>query len=91
MLPNLAGRYTHCSRHRGTKKPQQQSIVFERSMARTYIEQLSQAYATFFDSYSESPLLRIETDQLDLVQDTDAQDEVIGRITAAVTAKDSRP
>ncbi len=64
---------------------------FERSMARTYIEKLSQSYASFFDNYSESLLLRIETNQLDLVQDTDAQDEVIARITVALAAKDNRP
>lgn len=64
---------------------------FERSMARTYIEQLSQAYARFFDSYTESPLLMIETDKLDLVQDAEAQDEVIERITVALDESNSRP
>src|SRR5205814_1698629 len=62
---------------------------FERSMARTYIEQLSGAYSRFFDGYNESPLLMIETDQLDLVQDSGAQDVVIARITAALAGSDS--
>jgi deoxyguanosine kinase len=64
---------------------------FERSMARAYIEQLSGAYSRFFDGYDESPLLMIETDQLDLVHDSGAQDEVIARITAALAGSDSIP
>src|SRR5947199_318055 len=48
---------------------------FERSMERPYIERLSQVYESFFDTYSESPLLKIETDDLDLVRDVKAQQE----------------
>ena len=58
---------------------------FERRMARTYIEQLSEVYARFFESYNESALLKLETDHLDLVQDAGAQDEVISRISAALS------
>jgi deoxyguanosine kinase len=56
---------------------------FERSMERPYIERLSQVYESFFDTYSESPLLKIETDDLDLVRDVKAQQETISMIDAA--------
>ena len=56
---------------------------FERSMERPYIERLSQVYESFFDTYHGSPLLKIETDNLDLVRDVEAQQATISLIDAA--------
>jgi deoxyadenosine/deoxycytidine kinase len=61
----------------------QRDRSFERSMERAYIERLSQVYDSFFDTYSESPVLKIETDNLDLVRDVEAQQATISLIDAA--------
>jgi deoxyadenosine/deoxycytidine kinase len=56
---------------------------FERSMERSYMERLSHVYESFFDTYTESPVLKIDTDNLDLVRDVKAQQETISMIDAA--------
>ena len=56
---------------------------FERSMERSYMERLSHVYESFFDTYTESPVLKIDTDNLDLVRDVKAQQETISMIAAA--------
>ncbi|CAA9346135.1 Deoxyadenosine kinase @ Deoxyguanosine kinase [uncultured Leptolyngbya sp.] len=57
---------------------------FERNMEVAYIEQLRETYDRFFASYTESPLLMIQTDDLNLVNDEQAQQAVMGRISAAL-------
>lgn len=41
---------------------------YERTMEREYIASLAQAYDAYFGAYSASPVLKIETDELDIVQ-----------------------
>lgn len=60
----------------------QRDRPYERSMDRGYITRLAEIYETFFDAYRETPVLRIDTENLDLVRDPGAQQEVIGRINA---------
>jgi deoxyadenosine/deoxycytidine kinase len=57
---------------------------FERNMEVGYIEQLRETYDQFFASYTESPLLMLQTDDLNLVYDEQAQRAVMGRIGAAL-------
>ncbi len=57
---------------------------FERNMEVAYIEQLRETYDKFFAGYTESPLLMIQTDDLNLVYDEQTQQAVMGRISAAL-------
>lgn len=41
---------------------------YERTMEREYIASLAQAYDAYFGAYNASPVLKIETDELDIVQ-----------------------
>ncbi|MEA2576058.1 MAG: hypothetical protein QOH93_3356 [Chloroflexia bacterium] len=58
----------------------QRDRSFERNMDPRYIEHLSEVYEHFFDRYSETPLLKIETDHLDLIRDAAAQQRIIDLI-----------
>ena len=61
----------------------QRDRSFERNMDPHYIEHLSGVYERFFDGYSDTPLLKIQTDHLDLVRDAAAQQEVIRAIVGS--------
>ncbi|HEX8600129.1 MAG TPA: deoxynucleoside kinase [Chloroflexia bacterium] len=58
----------------------QRDRSFERNMDPRYIEHLSRVYEQFFEGYSDTPVLTIETDHLDLIRDTAAQQRVIEAI-----------
>jgi deoxyguanosine kinase len=62
----------------------QRDRLFERSMDRDYIARLAGEYESFFGSFTASPHLTLDTDHLDLVRDTQAQQDVIEMITAAL-------
>lgn len=57
---------------------------FERDMDRQYIADLRDAYDQFFAGYSDTPLLTVTTDALNLVRDPQARGHVIGQIRAAL-------
>jgi deoxyguanosine kinase len=58
---------------------------YERQMERDYIATLNDEYEKFFDDYFQGvPVLRIETGELDIVSDADAQGEVEQRIRKAL-------
>ncbi|HEY4691015.1 MAG TPA: deoxynucleoside kinase [Anaerolineae bacterium] len=57
---------------------------YERSMDRAYIESLRLAYDGFVAAYSECPVLAIDTDPLNIVQDTEAYALIRERIRAAL-------
>lgn len=57
---------------------------YERGMDRAYINDLRLAYDGFIAAYSESPVLAIDTDDLNIVQDTEAFERVRERIRAAL-------
>ena len=59
--------------------------TYEREMDRNYIAALRQAYENIFAAYTETPLLIIETDELDFVRHPSDLDEVEQRIRAALT------
>lgn len=62
----------------------QRDRPFERNMERGYIEGLREAYDRFFAHYTESPVLPIETDALNLVRDAEARAHVLGTIRATL-------
>lgn len=62
----------------------QRDRSFERSMDPAYIANLRDVYEHFFSRYSDSPMMRIETEELDLVRDRSAQQAVISRIKRAI-------
>lgn len=53
---------------------------FEREMERDYIEQLNQAYNHFFFHYTDSPLLVVNTNAIDFVNNTDDFEDLRKRI-----------
>jgi len=57
---------------------------YERNMSRAYMEDLRQAYERFFATYGGGPVLAIDTNDLNLVSDTEARAAVIGRVRAAL-------
>ena len=69
----------------------QRDRPFERNMDRGYLEQLHDAYAQFFAGYTETPVLEIETDMLNLVRDEAARAHAIGLIRAALEGYQQQP
>ena len=57
---------------------------YERGMDRGYIESLRLAYEGFFTAYTQSPVLVIDTNHLDIVGDTEAYMSVRERIRSAL-------
>jgi deoxyadenosine/deoxycytidine kinase len=64
---------------------------FERDMDRQYIADLRDAYDGFFAGYSETPLLTVTTDALNLVRDPQARSHVVGQIRAALAGYQQPP
>lgn len=64
---------------------------FERRMDRGYIAALHDAYEQFFTSYTDAPVLSIETDELNVLQDPEALQAVVGQIRAALAGYVQRP
>lgn len=58
--------------------------AYERQMDRTYIEALRQAYERHFSDYTETPLLVIDVDGLDYVQDPSALASIEGQVRTAL-------
>lgn len=56
---------------------------YERNMDREYIEHLRQGYEQFISAYSESPMLMIDTNALNIVQNPDDLNSVIERVRSA--------
>jgi deoxyguanosine kinase len=57
---------------------------YERQMDQRYIEALRHAYEQLFANYTATPLLVIETDELDFVRHAEDREEVEHRIRAAL-------
>ena len=57
---------------------------YERALSHEYMEEVRQAYERFFSTYSEAPLLIIDTDGLDFVHNPRDRAEGINRIRAAL-------
>jgi len=63
----------------------QRDRPYERSMERAYIARLAEVYEDFFEAYAETRVLRIDTENLDIVRDPEAQKRVITLITKAAS------
>lgn len=64
---------------------------YERNMEREYIAALSAAYDDLFADFSQAPVLTIATDTLNVVNDLDARQQVIGQIKSALESGASQP
>jgi deoxyadenosine/deoxycytidine kinase len=53
---------------------------FEREISREYLETLSEAYNHFFFHYEDTPLLIVNTNEMDLVGSEDHYDRLLGMI-----------
>jgi len=58
--------------------------AYERDMDRSYIERLREAYARYFSIYTQTPVLTIDTDNLNYVQDPNALALVESQIRTAL-------
>jgi deoxyguanosine kinase len=58
--------------------------IYEREMDRVYIEGLRQAYERHYSTYTQTPLLAIDTDNLNYVQDPSALAFVEGQVRTAL-------
>lgn len=59
---------------------------YERTMSRQYLADLGQAYERFFAAYDQSPVLTIDTGNLNIVRNPDDLAFVLGRIRSALGA-----
>ncbi len=57
---------------------------YEREMDRVYIESVRQAYERFFANYTQTPLLVLDTDELNYVRDPIVLAFVEGRVRTAI-------
>ena len=57
---------------------------FERDMDRQYIDQLRRAYESFFADYRATPLLTIDTNHINFVQNPDDLTNVVGQVRSAL-------
>lgn len=58
--------------------------AYERDMDRSYIDRLRQAYERYFSTYTQTPVLTIDTDDLDYVQDPSALAFVESQVRATL-------
>jgi deoxyguanosine kinase len=58
--------------------------AYEREMDRAYIDALRQAYERYFSTYTETPLLTLDANDLDYVQDPSALDLIESQMRAAL-------
>ncbi|MGC9393605.1 MAG: deoxynucleoside kinase [Anaerolineae bacterium] len=58
--------------------------TYERQMERAYIAALRQAYEALFTNYTATPLLVIETDEIDFVRQPEDLDDIENRVRAAL-------
>ena len=58
--------------------------TYEREMDRAYIESLRRAYERYFSTYTQTPLLPIDTDNLDYVRDASDLAFIEGQVRTAL-------
>jgi deoxyadenosine/deoxycytidine kinase len=59
--------------------------AFERTLSREYLDALNDAFNHYFFNYSEGPLLVVNTDAMDFVNDERHFADLVGRISEPVT------
>lgn len=58
--------------------------AYERAMSRDYLDRLRIAYERFFAEYTAAPVLAIDTNDLNIVQDAQARAQIIGQVREAL-------
>jgi len=58
--------------------------AYERQISREYIDALRVAYERFFETYTLAPVLAVDTESMDLVRDSAARSEIVGRVRSAL-------
>jgi deoxyguanosine kinase len=56
------------------------SRAYERSLPRSYLEEVNRAYCDYFFNYDESPLLVVDTTEIDFVRSREDQDQLLAII-----------
>lgn len=64
----------------------ERNVSYEQSIPHDYIEQLADTYNTFFHSYTNAPVLIVNNQKLNILQNDDAFDLLIDRI-AQITSQ----
>lgn len=64
---------------------------YERNMQRSYLAALQQAYDNFFADYTQAPALIISTDDINIAQDLQARQKIIGQIKSALSDGATQP
>jgi deoxyadenosine/deoxycytidine kinase len=72
--------YLQASTHTLLQRVQQRGIRSEQYINAEYLEQINQAYSRFFHFYDDAPLLIINAEQIDIVNDDQAFNSLIGYI-----------
>jgi deoxyadenosine/deoxycytidine kinase len=62
------------------KRIEKRGRSYERAMDRAYIEMLNNSYTHFFFHYKDSPVLIVNTDDIDYVNNTEDFEEIIDQI-----------
>ncbi|MBN1935084.1 MAG: deoxynucleoside kinase [Anaerolineae bacterium] len=62
--------------------------VYERGMSRPYIQDLGEAYDSFLAKYTDTPVLAIDTDDLDYIHRREDLMQVVGRVRSALAQGD---
>lgn len=57
---------------------------YERNMDRDYISELSQAYEQFFDHYTQTPVLTLDTDNLNYVRNPEHLNYALDKVRSAL-------
>jgi deoxyadenosine/deoxycytidine kinase len=65
------------------KRIEKRGRVFESDVEREYIDVLNQAYSHFFFHYTDSPLLIINTNDIDFVENKNDREELLQEICKA--------
>jgi deoxyadenosine/deoxycytidine kinase len=66
----------------------QRDRSFERKMERAYIAELARRYDSFFEGYSATHVLRVDTNDIDFLLDSSARQNMIQRILAAANVSE---
>ncbi len=77
--PDLAI-YLQSSTERLIEHIRQRNRKYERNISSDYIRQLNEAYNTFFFSYRETPLLVVNTSEIDFVRNAEDLEDLIRQI-----------
>jgi len=65
--------------------------AYERAIPWDYLDRLRAAYERFFAEYTAAPVLAIDTNDLNIVQDQEARAYVIGRVKEALSRRIFQP